>query len=85
MIFLSYVDDIICSTTCVELRDRFFVHLQKTWKITKEGTLDRFLAVNFSQSKDKWSWRANMSSYIAKIAARFGLTETRQYKTPMEP
>ena len=85
MIFLSYVDDIICSTTSVQLRDRFFEHLQKTWKITKEGTLDRFLAVNFSQSKDKWSWRANMSSYISKIAARFGLTETRQYKTPMEP
>ena len=85
MIFLSYVDDIICSTTDVDLRDRFFEHLQKTWKITKEGTLDRFLAVNFSRSKDRWSWRANMSSYISKIAARFGLTETRRYKTPMEP
>ena len=30
MIFLSYVDDIILSTTDKELRDRFLAHLRKT-------------------------------------------------------
>ena len=85
MIFLSYVDDIILATTDKELRDRFLAQLRKTWKITCEGTLDRFLAVNFSRSADGWCWTACLSSYIEKIAVRFGLTETRVYKTPMEP
>jgi hypothetical protein len=85
MIFLSYVDDIVCATTDRELRDRFFEHLKKSWDITCEGTLDRFLAVHFTRSADGWSWRADMSAYIEKIANRFGLTETRIFKTPMEP
>ena len=85
MLFLSYVDDIICATTDVDLRDRFFDHLRKTWSITPEGTLDRFLACQFQRSEDKWAWRATMSAYIEKIAHRFDLTETRNVKTPMEP
>ena len=62
MIFLSYVDDIILSTTDKELRDRFLAHLRKTWNITCEGTLDRFLAVNFSRSLDWWCWKASLTS-----------------------
>ena len=85
MVFLSYVDDIILATTDTELRERFLGQLRKTWKITCEGTLDRFLAVNFSRSDDGWMWSACLSSYITKIAGRYGLTETRAYKTPMEP
>ena len=32
MIFASYVDDIICCTTDLDLRERFFNHLRKTWE-----------------------------------------------------
>ena len=85
MVFLSYVDDIILATTDKDLRERFLGQLRKTWKITCEGTLDRFLAVNFTRSEDGWAWSACLSSYITKIANRYGLTETRAYKTPMEP
>ena len=85
MIFLSYVDDIVCATTDKDLRDRFFAHLKKSWDITCEGTLDRFLAVHFTRSQDGWSWKADMRAYIEKIANRFGLTETKQYRTPMDP
>ena len=60
MIFASYVDDIICCTTDLELRERFFEHLRKTWSITHEGTLDRFLGIHFERGKDKWSWSATM-------------------------
>ena len=85
MIFASYVDDIICCTTDLELRERFFEHLRKTWSITHEGTLDRFLGIHFERSKDKWSWSATMGTYIDKIVKRFGLEESRGVKTPMEP
>ena len=34
MIFAIYVDDIICCTTDLKLRERFFNHLRKTWGIT---------------------------------------------------
>jgi hypothetical protein len=53
MIFASYVDDIICCTTNLVLRERFFHHLRKTWGITHEGTLDRFLGIHFERSQDK--------------------------------
>ena len=85
MIFASYVDDIICCTTDRELRDRFFDHLRKTWAVTHEGTLDRFLGIHFERSKDGWTWSATMSTYIEKIAKRFGLEECRKVTTPMEP
>ena len=85
MIFLSYVDDIVCASNDIALRDRFFRHLQKKWNVTEEGTLDRFLAIHFTRTNDGWGWRADMTAYIEKIAARFNLLETRQYKTPMEP
>jgi hypothetical protein len=71
MIFASYVDDIICCTTDLELRERFFEHLRKTWSITHEGTLDRFLGIHFERSKDKWSCSATMGTYIDKIVKRF--------------
>ena len=85
MVFLSYVDDIICATNDLELRDRFFAHIQKRWNVTCEGTLDRFLAVNFKPTRDGWGWSCNMSAYIEKIALRFDLTETRVVKTPLDP
>lgn len=85
MIFASYVDDIICCTTDLELRDRFFDHLRKTWGITHEGTLDRFLGIHFERSQDKWSWTASMGAYIDKIVKRFGLEDSRKVTTPMEP
>jgi hypothetical protein len=85
MIFLSYVDDIICATNDLELRDRFFAHIQKRWNVTCEGTLDRFLAVNFIPTRSGWGWSCNMKAYIEKIAQRFDLTETRVVKTPLDP
>ena len=84
MILLHYVDDIVCATTHPDLRDKFFKHLNKTWKITDEGTLNRFLGVHFERSKDGWSWKATMATYIDRIVERFGLKDSRRVDTPME-
>jgi hypothetical protein len=67
------------------MRDRFFEHLSKTWKVTREGVLDRLLAVNSTRSADGWSWEACLKGYIEKIATRFDFTESRPVKTPLEP
>ena len=85
MYFLSYVDDIIFASTNEQLRDRFFQHLGKTWQITREGTLDRFLAINFSRSADGWTWSASLKGYVDKIVARFNLQDAKPVKTPLEP
>ena len=52
MVFLSYVDDIVFAHNNVKLRDEFFATLNEAWKVTQEGVLDRFLAVNFTRSSD---------------------------------
>ena len=85
MYFLSYVDDIIFASTDEQLRDRFFQHLGKTWQVTREGTLDRFLAINFSRSADGWTWSASLKGYVDKIVARFNLQDAKPVKTPLEP
>jgi len=85
MIFASNVDDTICCTTDLELREQFLDHLRKTWGITHEGTLDRFLGIHFEGSQDKWSWSATMGTRIDKIVVRFGLEDSRKVTTPMQP
>lgn len=84
MILLHYVDDIVCATTHPDLRERLFKHLNKTWKITDEGVLNRFLGVHFERSADGWEWKATMATYIDRIVERFGLKDSRRADTPME-
>ena len=84
MILLHYVDDIVCATTHPDLRERLFKHLNKTWKITDEGVLNRFLGVHFERSADGWEWKATMATYIDRIVERFGLKDARRADTPME-
>lgn len=85
MVVAHYVDDLIVSTTNEELRVRFIAHLNKMWKITYEGTLDRFIGVNFRRDEDGWGWKATMSSYIDRLAERFDLKECRPVDVPMDP
>ena len=84
MVFLSYVDDIVFAHNNVKLRDEFFATLNEAWKVTQEGVLDRFLAVNFTRSSDGWEWKASMQGYIDKIVRRFDLVDSRTPSTPME-
>jgi hypothetical protein len=85
IILAHYVDDIICATNAPEVRERFFAHLNKTWKITDEGTLDRFVGVHFERSEDKRSWKASLGGYIDRVAQRFDLLDAKLADTPMDP
>jgi hypothetical protein len=85
IILAHYVDDIICATNAPEVRERFFAHLNKTWKITDEGTLDRFVGVHFERSEDKRTWKASLGGYIDRVAQRFDLLDAKLADTPMDP
>ena len=84
MILAGYVDDLICGTTDETIRDKFLAHLRKGWDVTHEGQLDRFIGVHFKRSADKMTWAASMGTYIDRVVRRFGLEETKIYKTPMD-
>jgi hypothetical protein len=83
MILSHYVDDIICGSNNQELRNRLFQHLNKQWKITDEGVLNRFVGLNFERSKDGLTWEASCGPYIDKIAKRFKVDPKIQ-ETPMD-
>ena len=85
MIVAHFVDDLIVATTDEELRARFIRHLNKMWKITYEGTLDRFIGVNFRRDDDGWGWKATMTSYIDRLAERYDVKECRHVDVPMDP
>ena len=85
MILAHYVDDIICGTTNIELRERFFKHLRQSWEIEDTGQLDRFLGINFRRSDDKKEWAASAATYIDRIVKRFDLNDTVVVKVPMDP
>ena len=79
-----YVDDLIIATTNPELREEFLEHLRKSWDITDEGVLSRFLGTHFSRNRETRTWKMSMESYVDRIVRRFELQETKFATTPME-
>ena len=81
---LHYVDNIVTVTTDRELREAFFDHIQKKWAITAEGQMNKFLGISYTWDREKGSCKASTAAYIARVAKRFGLDDTRTHATPME-
>ena len=84
MILLHYVDDLVIATTSLKIRDLFLTHINKKWKTTAEGKLNRYLGINYRWDESTCSCTATASAYIDRIAKRFGLEETRLPDSPMD-
>ena len=59
-------------------------HINRKWKTTPEGKLNRYLGINYRWDEAACSCTATASAYIDRIAKRFGLEETRLPDSPME-
>jgi hypothetical protein len=84
MILLHYVDDLVIATTSLKIRDLFLTHINRKWKTTAEGKLNRYLGINYRWDEAACSCTATASAYIERIAKRFGLEETRLPDSPMD-
>jgi len=84
MILLHYVDDLVIATTSLKVRDLFLAHINRKWKTTAEGKLNRYLGINYRWDEATCSCTATATAYIERIAARFGLEETRLPDSPMD-
>ena len=84
MILLHYVDDLVIATTSLKIRDLFLTHINKKWKTTTEGKLNRYLGINYRWDESACSCTTTASAYIDRIAKRFGLEETRLPDSPMD-
>jgi hypothetical protein len=60
MIQGHYVDDLIISTTNPHLREEFLNHLRKSWDITDEGILSRFLGTHFTRDREARTWKMSI-------------------------
>jgi len=84
MILLHYVDDLVIATTSLKIRDLFLTHINRKWKTTAEGKLNRYLGINYRWDEEACSCTVTTSAYIERIAKRFGLEETRLPDSPMD-
>jgi hypothetical protein len=84
MILLHYVDDLVIATTSLKIRDLFLTHINRKWKTTSEGKLNRYLGINYRWDEEACSFTSTVSAYIERIAKRFGLEETRLPDSPMD-
>ncbi len=84
MILLYYVDDLVITTTSLKIRYLFLTHINKKWKTTTEGKLNRYLGINYRWDESTYSCTTTSSAYIDHIAKRFGLEETRLTDSTMD-
>ena len=85
MYFCHYVDDLAIATTCPKLREELLAHINKTWKITDEGVLQRFIGINFWRSDNRSSWHMSLAPYIDKMAKRFHIDPAARSDVPIDP
>ena len=85
MIFCHYVDDLAIASTNPKLRDELLAHINKTWKVTDEGILQRFIGINFWRSDSKRTWNMSLAPYIDKMVKRFGLADAAASDVPIDP
>ena len=45
MILLHYVDDLVIATTSLKIRDLFLAHINRKWKTTSQGKLNRYCQI----------------------------------------
>ena len=84
MILLHYVDDLVIATTSLRIRNLFLTHINKKWKTTTEGKLNRYLGINYRWDEVSCSCTATTNTYIDHITKRFDLEETRLPDSPMD-
>ena len=85
MYFCHYVDDLAIASTCPKLREELLAHINKTWKITDEGVLQRFIGINFWRSDNGSSWHMSLAPYIDKMAKRFHIDPAARSDVPIDP
>ena len=75
MIIAHWVDDLVTCVNHKGLRDAAMAKIGTKWQITHEGALEKYVGINFNRSKDGWSWKATLESYIEKLSQRFEIKE----------
>ena len=85
MLFCHYVDDLAIASTNTALRDELLQHINKTWRVTDEGVLQRFIGINFWRDQEKESWHMSLGPYIDKMAKRFDLEHAAPSDVPIDP
>ena len=79
---LFHVDDILCVSNDVPLRDSCFKQLEKQVKIRDEGQVNMFLGLKITRHDDG-SYTMSQKHYIEQVAARFNIdTNTKPTETP---
>lgn len=79
---LVYVDDIVLGCADEKITTRIFEELKKYLDITNLGELRYFLGIEIQREDDRYS--LSLRGYIEKLAARFGMSNAKYAKTPMD-
>ncbi|GJT94818.1 copia protein [Tanacetum coccineum] len=81
IIIQIYVDDIIFSSTCLDMCDELAKIMHDEFEMSMMGELNFFLGLKIKQMEDGIFF--NQSKYIKEMLKKFGLEESKPMKTPM--
>ncbi|GJT54662.1 retrovirus-related pol polyprotein from transposon TNT 1-94 [Tanacetum coccineum] len=76
-----YVDDIIFSSTCQDICDKFAKIIHNEFEMSMMGELNFFLGLQIKQMEEGIFF--DQSKYIKEMLKKFGLEESKPMKTPM--
>ena len=84
-IFAMAIDDMAVTTKHKADAEKLKSEIRKHWEITDHGPIKRFLGFKIQHDQKSRTISINQHAYIEKMVEHFGLTNSKQVSTPMEP
>ena len=83
IILFLYVDDVICITSDVKLKEKLFEAIAKRFDFEDKGELKYFLGMKVTRDREALKMMLDMKAYINDKLALFKLDGKRNYTTPL--
>ena len=82
MIVMIYVDDLICLTTSVKLKEQLFDAISNAFEFEDKGELNYFLGMKVTRHRSQKKTTLDMTAYIKDKLKLFKITDKKKTTTP---
>lgn len=79
-----YVDDLLVSGSSLKMIERIKDLLFSRFRMKHLGEVKTYLGINISYDRDNQMIKLDQGQYIKQLATKFGIVNSRSFKTPME-
>ena len=83
LILFLYVDDVICLTSNIKMKERLFKAIGERFDFEDKGELKYFLGMNITRDREAFRMTLDMKAYIKDKLGLYKLDNKRHYTTPI--